>query len=81
MKLYGIEYLKWGTLFKLMGLNKGGVLMINELMNRVTTLKCYVSIICSSGMHGFQQGTQLPQCVPSQYTPAPSSQAAGNMAG
>ena len=32
----------------------------------------------SLGMHGFQQGTQ---CMPSQYVPTTSLQAAGQMTG
>ena len=37
-------------------------------------------LICPSGMYGLQQGAQFPQYVPPPYAPAPSVQAAGQMA-
>ena len=48
---------------------------------RVTTFEVlcqHTFLICPSGMHRFQQGTQS---MPSQYVPTTSLQAAGQMTG
>ena len=73
-----------GYILQTYGTTKGGVLMINELVwgyyqsHHFGVLCQHTFLICPSGMHGIQQGTQ---CIPPQYVPATSLQAAGQMTG